>query len=551
MSSCEEEVELFRIKVVGRRGKTGATGSTGGIGATGPTGIPTIVSVGRTIFVDSVFGNDATAEFQNFIKPARTVTAAYAIAAAFAVPGNPVQVFVRAGTYDEPNPIFLSNAVTLTGSGRSSTLIRGQFNGNNITGVSNVSDLTLVSINRAAIIHPGTGVLVLRRVQFTISNNRFGFNQSRGILNLFDISVDYTNDNYNFNSPPALFLIGGSDGSCDFLLDKSNINVNFGDVIDGPGKSTQSNLLPAIIRTLAPTSFVPNRTFPILANATYNNYTVQSNGGSVVYTRYASTVNLPQGVNTPQGFRQNISASNENHKVNILTSLDPNTSQVTVAAIHVQDNSPSNLTGALININTLQWDLTDVNDNLIPQAFAFTSVTGNGNIPVDIMNDKASIIGTNIIIPQEFSEILLVLNKLKGKLKADIADQSAKVIINAKTSGANSLGSGVQSRRFDPIPLGVNPIILDPDLRGQQTLQIVQFNDPAGIIYQLNAFRRVQAQFKYRIQNDSINTVQVQPQNGFSFINGVNAAIFIGFGEIWRFVSVGGVPTNWKAIKEV
>jgi hypothetical protein len=541
-----ECMEIFKIKIKGKRGTPGATGATG---ATGPASIP----VGNTIFVDSVFGDDTKIEFQNQIKPAKTIFVAYNIAANKATPDNPVQVIVRPGTYPEPNTIMLANNVILTGAGRNVTIVRGNFDGSNVTGLSIVTDINVVSAGKVAVTHTGDGVVVFRRTLFNISNVRFGFIQRNGNLQLLEINVIYSNDTFNNNTTPAVFFIGNSSNGINFVLDRSNIQANFGDSTDPLNRDTTSSLLPSIIRSHNPSSFVPGRNFAVQVTPTYNNYTVLSNGPSVVYTRYLVIVDLPNGISTTQGFRQSIRASNENHFVNILTTLDPALSQVTIAGIEVNSDTTGDNPSAVVTINGIQWDLTDVNDDFIPRSFAYDVITGPGNSPVDCLIDKNSVVGTNQSIPPTFSNASLLLladNRMDGNRLKTIPEKPNANTNVTGTSNSTNQKAGVNAKRAALDINGSQDIVLQPGRRGQISTHYIS-PDSGGINYLLGSFQATGNELSYKIvnQSDAQSTIRVNPPD---VLDGVVGGVrLLQPATITKFTSTGrlGNSTAWNSFQ--
>jgi hypothetical protein len=112
---------------------TGATGATGPTGPTGPTG--SVPQEGKTLTVDSVYGNDTTAAADRYRSPFLTITSALSNASAGEL------VFVRPGTYNES--ITVPANVSLNGAGAQAVVIQRL----NVT--SNVTLLTMGSNSRA------------------------------------------------------------------------------------------------------------------------------------------------------------------------------------------------------------------------------------------------------------------------------------------------------------------------------------------------------------------------------------------------------------------
>lgn len=76
------------VPVPGPRGPTGSSGFTGSTGFTGATG-PQSVPIGNVVFVDAIFGNDATGQRQDETRPFLTLAAA----STAAIPGDTVYVW--------------------------------------------------------------------------------------------------------------------------------------------------------------------------------------------------------------------------------------------------------------------------------------------------------------------------------------------------------------------------------------------------------------------------------------------------------------------------
>lgn len=111
---------------------TGPTGPTGSTGPSGPTG--PLLQEGKTLTVDSVYGNDTTAAADKYRYPFLTITSALSNASAGEL------VFVRPGTYNES--ITVPANVSLNGAGAQAVVIQRL----NVT--SNVTLLTMGSNSR-------------------------------------------------------------------------------------------------------------------------------------------------------------------------------------------------------------------------------------------------------------------------------------------------------------------------------------------------------------------------------------------------------------------
>jgi hypothetical protein len=98
----------------GPGGSQGMAGPTGATGVAGPTGVQ--FPVGHTLFVDSVYGNDAAGALNPHSTPFLTINAALASA----VSGD--LVIVQAGTYNES--FTMPDGVSLRGSGAQSVIIQ-------------------------------------------------------------------------------------------------------------------------------------------------------------------------------------------------------------------------------------------------------------------------------------------------------------------------------------------------------------------------------------------------------------------------------------------
>jgi hypothetical protein len=102
--------------MTGNTGVTGCTGMTGMTGMKGPTGVtgPSATSgflMGRVLRVDSVYGNDSTAEVSG--SPYYTVDAAVAAAATAATPGD--TIWVLPGIYNLSAGITIPTGVSIRG----------------------------------------------------------------------------------------------------------------------------------------------------------------------------------------------------------------------------------------------------------------------------------------------------------------------------------------------------------------------------------------------------------------------------------------------------
>ena len=88
----------------GPTGETGATGVTGDTGPTGDTG-DFIVPINNTVFVDELYGLDATGERENLVQPFQTINAAFGVA----LPGD--TVYVQPGAYSLAASLILTDTV--------------------------------------------------------------------------------------------------------------------------------------------------------------------------------------------------------------------------------------------------------------------------------------------------------------------------------------------------------------------------------------------------------------------------------------------------------
>ena len=119
------------LGVTGPTGHTGYTGYTGSHGPTGPTG--SNAPVGKTLRVDSVYGNDASATTSPQTQPFLTISSALSYLSTYGYSGY--NVIVNAGTYNES--ITMPSNTSLTGTGTQAVVIQQ---------LSVTSDTTLITM---------------------------------------------------------------------------------------------------------------------------------------------------------------------------------------------------------------------------------------------------------------------------------------------------------------------------------------------------------------------------------------------------------------------
>lgn len=126
------------------------------------------VLVGNVIFLDSIEGDDKTAQVQNMNQPFLTLKAANKAAGKLAQIRGLVQIRIQPGFY-QIGTTKLRPGVSIIGSGQFVTRLFGQFNTQKVnTGQETaVLELDLTSTNQPAILGLGTGRATLRRMHFT------------------------------------------------------------------------------------------------------------------------------------------------------------------------------------------------------------------------------------------------------------------------------------------------------------------------------------------------------------------------------------------------
>jgi hypothetical protein len=252
-------------------GDTGATGPTGpssldgDTGATGPTGPSFLVN--NTNFVDTQFGNDATAQLNSPVFPYQTITAAINAAATVATSSNPWQIQIRPGTYNEN--ISLQNYVNLLGVTSLSylqtpppggeVLINGTINDTAVTAgfpditflnfsntnlpVATFTSSALITITDCILSSTFTNTTPCNTV--TISTTDVVFKRSHVILSVSSTS-DYT--------ATAIDLTGGA-GS-DMILDDCIVDV----ILDGVGVPLITNVSAENTGNLDDSTIISNDT---------------------------------------------------------------------------------------------------------------------------------------------------------------------------------------------------------------------------------------------------------------------------------------------------
>ena len=581
---------------IGSAGPTGATGATGLIGSAGPTGVtgntgPSVVNVGRTVFVDSVYGNDSTGQFENQLLPFATITAAYTAIAGVSVPPsatNPVQILVRPGYYNEL-PIHLADYVTLTGSGIDTTILNAQLFADDVDNLANVTDMT-INVTVAALVYTKLGTIIFRRVSFIINGFQYGFAQYGGNLQLIETYIDYTGPGYDLYSEgdtPAVFYLGGQgNGSqVNFTLDRSNVTANFGTFDpNSPNtdpRDTTIDLVPSIVVTNNPIIAVNGPTFAVVATMTYNSYTVISNQSTVVYTIYASVFDLPEGGVGPDasGFRQSVKASNENYYSNVTAVLDPSVSQVTIGGIQVSNTlSAGDNPSVYISVNAYQWDLTDVPSAAIPLACAASVITGDEITTTAVSASNGTLVGPTQDLPNSFNQIVyppvaspvaipvplpaavprnslpVVQNPRILGAKIDTTNAAYQhAIINATSSSNNGprTKSGlVRAAAAAPVPDTIITLVPgNQDPNSTQTDQLIDASQTGEVFYVLGAFPATTKLVKYRFTNFSNAVVTITPGTDVIIYNNANSVSSVTVpplgGQIVKFSSTGGNSTTW------
>ena len=276
-----------------------------------------------------------------------------------------------------------------------------------------ISDLTINSNKVAAVDYSNTGILTFTNVSFNIYDNHYGFKLANGKLDLIGVNINYQKLSYSLVStpPPAVLFLGGGTSVASLNLTKSTIIANFGQFIAGSSDPRNTNVtkLPCIIRTNNPVQPVEGGVNAVIVNANYNNYTIVSNYPTVVYTIYATTIDIPSsyiGNVDASGFRQLIIASNEQYYPNVTTTLNPAASQITIAGI--QSNSTiaaGNKYTANISVNGYQWNLSDIIDTSIKLCVANMVITGDGNTNTSILINSGSVVNTESSIQTSFNQL--------------------------------------------------------------------------------------------------------------------------------------------------
>jgi hypothetical protein len=434
-----KKIEEIRVKVKGKSGSS---------------------KTGRTIFVDSVFGDDKTVKFEDESKPAKTISVAYDLAAAQATADNPVVVFVRPGKYTEISPLMLQDFVTLSGAGKDAIRAAMSLDGSNVNVNSNIENMGIISNDAPILVFDAPGNLAIENSRLIINNSIHGIRQKTGTVRLIGNQVDYQfTKQYNPNLVPSVFFIGGGTEVVNFDLNKNNITVNFGNNPISTGQNTTVDKLPAYIRTINPSQVI-KATIPVTVTATYNNYTLRNEISTVVFTRYTSIVDYPAGTTNADGLRQLQRLSHESHYHFVNAPYDPNTCQVTTTSTHVNSTViTDDLDASHVNLCGFLLDITPVNKNAIPTSFAHAYVTGDGATTTSLANTSGLLLGPVQSIEVAYNEILGLSLSLSKTNKLNAVPQPPSyqhAIVTHSSHGSKGFkhtqNAAIQSARQRPDP---------------------------------------------------------------------------------------------------
>lgn len=221
----------------------------------GPTNL-----VGRTVFVDSIYGSP-NGQYENPQRPFSSVRRAIKVAAAFATQHIPVQVSIRAGIYTHKKPICLANNVTVVGAGTDSTIVYGNFFGDNVAvdQQASLQGFSIVSYYDPNLTHNGGGQINITSMNFyllstpipagtigmssnlvypspdnvpTYPNKKFQVVLTSGNFYITNSKFRMEVPNPASSSDTAIFNVTNS-SACTMTLEKSDHEIYVGNTLSG------------------------------------------------------------------------------------------------------------------------------------------------------------------------------------------------------------------------------------------------------------------------------------------------------------------------------